>query len=69
MHPSLLRPSLSKGRHRSQILRYFICRDKCFDLMQFWKKCADIGFIFKKINENEIFEEKKDTGSRLGLTR
>ena len=30
---TLLRPSRSKGRHGSQILRQFIRHDKCFDLM------------------------------------
>ena len=32
-HPSLLRPSCSKSRPRSQILRHFIRHNKCFDLM------------------------------------
>ena len=33
IRPSLLRPSGSKGRHRSQIWHHFIRHDKCFDLM------------------------------------
>ena len=38
LHPSLLRPSCSKGQRRSQILSHLICHGKCFDLMYFWKK-------------------------------